>query len=540
MGFIVVRKSSSSALSAHGLAIFVSFAVAFVAYAESAEANYQGAGPSVLQAAKSRPAATGSAPRPAVRAVATSAARPSRRAKVDDVTASSSGSLTVQTSIPVGTTDAATTSANSALPSTTMGALPPGVRGVVAPAPAAAPVAVMPPTNSQDPNLLPMMLQVAGALIKGMPTGETGKNYSADADLRSTVEKANAMNRYVADVGAGVQGVPPTTCTSCLHSTTQDPRFETCRNGNSYFEDVLAGANIPALALVRENQPSASTVTCVAESMRASSGAFNFCSRGHGGYGSRVPRPCVSEKMARTVASAFELTSECLAGYVDPQAERDPEVKASLRRAMFQLINHESGFVTNSVSPTQAGGMGQLVQSAIQHINRDEFGKIQSRIRSSSNPACRQLAKADYRPMQGNLANACERVALQNGNPQLNMMYTMAHMRLIYDQVAGQLDRAGVPANQRAPLLHQLLVWGHNVGSGGLGEILRISLARNGQLLRAGNTSEFLQRMQQDTSRWHAAKGQRDPREPTRFLARTQNDLASIEKRVNGSCGVIK
>lgn len=506
-------------------------------------ANYQGP---QARGPVARPAVAAKVAAPAaVRNAATTTAATARVVRVDDTAAT--GGLSVQNSIPV---DPAASTNTAGVPSSNAAtaAIPTGARGLSQSVPvSAAPAAVLPPPNTEDPNLLPMMLQMAGALLKGMPSESTGKNHDADAEMRATAQRADALNSYVGGVTSGapvqgiaVQGVPPATCTSCLQGTTQDPRFERCSNGNGYLEDVLAGGNLNGLQALQDTSPSNSTVTCVAERMRTAGGRFNYCSRGHGGYGQRVGRPCASERMVRAVASAFELTSECLAGYVDPATEQNPEAKASLRRALFQLINHESGFVPNSVSSTEAGGMGQLTRGAIQHINREEFGKIQARIRSGANPACRQLAKTEYRPMEGSTANGCERLALQNGNPQLNLMYSMAHMRLIYDQVAGQLERAGIPENTRTPLLHQLLVWGHNVGSGGMGEILRLSLARHGGLLRAGQIGPFLQAMQQDTAQWHRAKGERDPGEPTRFLAKTQNDLASLERRVNGSCGVIK
>lgn len=504
-------------------------------------ANYQGTqarGP-VATRTQAPARTTSAALAPSVATANAGHIRPaSKRAlRVDDPGVT--GGLSVQPSIAVDGVPSSTVTTPSGTATTT--SLPSGVRGLSASVPTGSPVVMPPPApNTQDPNLLPMMLQVAGALIKGMPSDSTGKNHDTNAELRATAERAGALNARVNQVTSGVQGVPPATCTSCLTSTTQDPRFERCSNQNGYFEDVLAGGNLPAMQALKDATPSNATVTCMAERMRTSGGRFNYCSQGSGGYGQRVNRPCASERMVRAVASAFELTSECLAGYVDPGTENNAEAKASLRRALFQLINHESGFVPNSVSSTEAGGMGQLTQGAIQHINREEFGTIQARIKSSSNPACQQLAKSEYRPMQGSTANGCERLALQNGNPQLNLMYSMAHMKLIYDQVAGQLDRAGVSGAARTTLLHQLLVWGHNVGSGGMGEILRISLSRHGASLRAGNVGAFLQAMQQDTASWHRAKGQRDPAEPTRFLAKTQNDLASLERRVNGSCGVIK
>lgn len=498
------------------------------AVTSTASANYPGAAPSTSKiSTEGNVANTG--PRSKVLRTDTPGATPE--------------SLSVQGSSVVG-------SQSQSLPGNLPSAsayLPSGGRALVSAPQPVAPTTpmMMPPQASQDPNLLPMALQMAGAMLKGDMFGgknsKPGKGYDRNTDLRSTIERADGLNAYVNNVTAGVQGVPPVTCTSCLTGTKTDPRFETCNSKNSYFEDMIAGNSLPGQQLLKDHAPASSTMTCIAERMRLSNtGRYQYCSQGSGRYGQKVSKPCASERMVRSVASAYELTSECLAGYIDPKAEADPEAKASIRRAMFQLINHESSWVQNAVSHTEAGGFGQLTQSAIQHINRDEFGKIQGRIKSSSNPACQQLAKMNYKPMQGNLGNSCERIALQNGNPQLNMFYTMAHMRLVREQIEGQIDRLGLAANVRTQVIDQVTVWGHNVGSGGTGEILRLALSRNGNLLKSGQVGQFLQAMQSDTSNWHAKKGGRNPTEPTRFLAATQNDLATIEKRVNGKCGVVK
>lgn len=411
---------------------------------------------------------------------------------------------------------------------------------VVAPT---APILQMP---NQDPNMMPQLLGVVGQALsawgsQGKDKKSSGTSYDKDADLRATIEKAEAMNGYVNSVTSGAQGVPPMTCVICGTATAQNPKYERCNNRNGYFEDYLNAPKSPGVRLLKSHTPAEATMTCIAETQRSfSTNRYHYCTQGGGGYGQNVARPCASENMVKTVASAYELTAGCLAGYIDPGADSNPEAKASIGRAMFQLMNHESGWNLNAVSGTSAGGMGQLTQSAIQHINREEFGKIQARIQGSSDKSCKQLAQTNYQPMQGGLSNACERVSMANGNPQLNMMYTMAHMKLVRDQVEGHIERMGLAPGVRTQLIDQMMVWGHNVGSGGMGQILAAGLRRHGADLRSENVGGFLQKLRQDTYQWHQVKGGRAPGEPTNFLSATQYRLGQLEKRLNGKCGILK
>lgn len=407
---------------------------------------------------------------------------------------------------------------------------------------AVAPVAYVPQPAPQQNNMMPMIASMAGQALQMMGGGGSGSSKQSGNGQMIRGRGDAGTNSYASDNGGAfsgpTEGATPPSCVSCSKPTSQDPRFQSCSNSNGYYEDILERASDPGLALLKSHTPAQSTMTCIARGMQTVSTQYRYCADATSRYGQKVDRPCASERMVRAVSSAYELTSECLAAYIDPRAESSAEAKASIRRAAFQLMNHESSWSLNAVSQTGAGGMGQMVQGAIQDVNRNEWSAIMNQVRGSSNPSCQTLAKMSYIPMSGSLSASCERISPKNGNPQLNMMYTFGHMKLVRERVEGMIDALNLPSSVRTQLIDQITVWGHNVGSGGIAEALRISLRRHGQTLQSGNVQGFLKEMQGDVYQWHVAKTSRDPREPTRFLAKTQQDLARVEAGAGGNCGV--
>lgn len=423
---------------------------------------------------------------------------------------------------------------------------------------------MMPQPQQMDPNLIPMLAQLASQAImmatqqnKRPSADYVSEEYTSDSsgaydsgaqyDQEGAVvaqferlEQINSNNTAPAELGGGSIGVPPPACTTCLAPTQQDARFQTCKESNGFFEDFLARAGNPGLASLANYTPKPSTVSCIAQNIpMVRTSNYRYCESGSGTYGEKVERPCASEKMVKALSSAFELTTECLAGYMDPRAETDPEAKASMRRAFFQLISHESGWSMNAVSHTGAGGLGQMTQGAIEDVNTRELPDIMARVKGSPNPACQALAKTNYPVLDGGRDNACERVTMSNGNPQLNLMYTLGHLKMVRSAIEGQIDALNLAPNIRAQLIDQVMIWGHNVGSGGIAPILRITISKQTALLRSGNVGEFLVKMKDDVRSWHAANSRRNATEPTQFLAQTQDRLKTLETSVNGKCGVV-
>lgn len=383
--------------------------------------------------------------------------------------------------------------------------------------------------------------------FSGIPAAQTDfGNYGyEELDLaKDTMKRIGEIQTAVKNTGVPAEytnapALPG--CTECSRAANTNPRFEQCQASNGYFEDFLASTNNPKIKVLQDHEPAASTVACVAESIRETSGdRYVYCPQGNRPYLGSVTKPCASEKLVKTVASAFEMTTECLADYVDAGLGNSQEQKEDFRRSMYQLINHESRFVVNGKSHTGAGGLGQLVGGLISDVNRREFSQMQNHIKGSKNSACQKLAQDNYEPMNGGRPEVagCDRMALEKG-PQLNLMYTLAHMKMIRDQIRGTLESTGIEEPAKSQLMNQVAVWGHNVGSGGIAQSFQLAVRRNGHLLKGSNANvnEFLRLMLQDVNAWHRQNSRRDPKEPSYFLYKTHSDLARIEKRTNGKCG---
>lgn len=519
----------------------------------SSFANYRGVSSAVPGKAAPNALTTS---RPVGRSTAT-VPTPARtmKLKANDQASTQHQALNVQASEPV-MNPAAGNQFTSAGGSSYTGAAGKAVAQFAPPLPAV-PGFVMPPT-SQDPNMLPTVLQMAGQILPklfggadddtsadeddddGDLTGNdsTGTTYDQDSDMRSLIETTGKIQGRVDDMGGPPSHSAP--CVLCSTETSQNPLFETCTQRNGYFEDLLEAANNPRLALLKEHTPKDSTVSCIAQTMRnVSTPRYHECPSGVGRYGPRVKRPCASERYVRAVASAYEMTSDCFSGYLDSRADSDPDAKASIRRALFQLVNHESGWVTNAVSGTEAGGMGQFTSGAIASVNTMHFQQMQDYMRrNTGNASCQTLAKGNYERMPK--APGCARLSLENGNPQLGLMYTMAHMKMVRDAVETTVDGLNLSSSVRSQLIDQLMIWGHNVGTG-ISQMFRTAARRHGAMLRAGNVDGFLDTMKGDVRAWHRTKaGKGRVSEATNFLAHTQARMDNLEKRMNGSCGVLR
>lgn len=459
--------------------------------------------------------------------------------------------LPAPTSAPTGIINSPNTSLK-ALPST----------GSAAPNAIPAPVIIgaTPIAMTANPNMglgiqavLPYLMQLFAGQgtstnpFAQIPVAQTDyNNYGyEEVDLaKDTMKRISEIQTTVKNTGIPAEYTDAPTlpgCTECSRTASINPRFEQCSDKNGYFEDFLASTNNPKIKVLQDHQPASSTIACVAESIReTTSDKYVYCPQGNRPYLGSVSKPCASEKLVKTVASAFELTTECLADYVDPSINQSKSQKEDFRRSMYQLINHESRFVVNGKSHTGAGGLGQLVGGLITDVNRREFSNIQNYIKSSPNSACQKLAQDNYEPMNGGRPEVagCDRMTLEKG-PQLNLMYTLAHMKIIRDQIRGTVESTGIEEPAKSHLMNQVAVWGHNVGSGGIAQSFQLAVRRNGHLLKGSqaNVDEFLRLMFQDVSAWHRQNSRRDPKEPSYFLYKTHADLARIEKRTNGKCG---
>ena len=122
---------------------------------------------------------------------------------------------------------------------------------------------------------------------------------------------------------------------------------------------------------------------------------------------------------------------------------------------------------------------GQLTSSAIEDINSKQLGKIRRHLENeSADSKCATLSQeilTGKTPMKAQASLSCERISIENGNPLLNMIYTMAYFKqsrsMIQNRILNDSRFKSVLAlsqNDLELLDSELGVWSHNAGAGGI------------------------------------------------------------------------
>lgn len=293
-------------------------------------------------------------------------------------------------------------------------------------------------------------------------------------------------------------------CNDCkIHSALPPQWHETCKKGlNDYLEkripsvnDLLEIANTspnlqkndPNMALPKKDEDFRECVylsmTKFADAPDVKYGACNDKNSGlkgpsriqthylSGGKKKRPNiRPCASEKNVDSVATAFEVASECM---------------GINKKEIFALINHESGFNSNAVSSTGCAGIGQLcgAASAIADINQKSFKDMYNELRNGT-PKCQALANRIQEQMAHNPAASCERIAKTNSanqwvhDPTRNIFYSLLYYRNNKTSAAAELNKISNFKNIKGPLKNDILTaitfLQHNGGPGKVLETAKV------------------------------------------------------------------
>lgn len=337
------------------------------------------------------------------------------------------------------------------------------------------------------------------------------------------------------------------TCQGDCSETPANPRFETCNEKNSYFEEQITSSELKSLSDGATNVP---ILNCVAESMTTidvSKFRFVSCPRAGTGYGVIVDRPCASQRMSQLMANSFDAVTDCLASYVDAKAATDASTRRNIRQSLFQLANHKSAWFINSIDNQSAGGVGHLVAPIIANVNGNEnasgseWERMQAHITSSKLASCQRIAKLKLEPLSNEpvQSHGCDRIALDRGNPVLNMIYMVGQAKSLRDHLAPALNQ--VPSPTRERLLDHLMIWGYTAGAAGVGESLKIALKKGGTSIMKANASgteieRFLEEMKTPLAAWQKKNRIPGAKAKTEFLTASKQTLANIETRTNGKC----
>jgi hypothetical protein len=382
----------------------------------------------------------------------------------------------------------------------------------------------------------------------------TENHHVATAPVRDNADETSVFNRlinvvtsYNSEIGKAMD--PSPVCKDCANLLKNN---EQCTSGNSYLQEQLSDLkDNPVMSKVLAMPDSEDTIRteCIQIGMEVfpAGRSYRTCRPGQRDARSFSPvgKPCVSADYVNVTAKSFNAVAECLSGYVNGSDKRLNRDLTTM--AIYQMINVESGFHVNAVSPTGAGGPGQFTQPAIQTVNQN-MSALVSYLSKSSNPICNDaLVKALRPPMSDSPSHSCERISLQDNNPLRNLIYIYAYQAVMHRGIEGLFSGPAyapivdqLSADNRERLISGLATWSHNTGLGGMQVPLRALLwnyVRSGKVLKnRGDIGHFLDQLQQNMLT-HPHPANNSPgrrRETYNYYSAIFSRAETIGKHLNG------
>lgn len=399
--------------------------------------------------------------------------------------------------------------------------------------------------------------RVATALVTGKPgqlieavQGADSTSPAQEQQIRSIVDAEAALKTAVENINQynssaqTVMAVPaPATCTEC---TVRIESYATCNNQNNYLEDdiarLLSGSSISAA--IDGSQKEIIRKACVQRSLDTYPNlrnAFKSCGPNDSTPRNQAAKACVSKNYVDLTANSFNAVAECLGDYVSG----NPDTKKEAALAVFSLATLESGLHTNAMSPTGAGGIGQLTQPAIADVN-SRLKVIRDHLAKSNNPLCnRVLQDVMKTPMKEGRSQSCDRVGLSKDNPLKNMIYTFAYQgsqrkyleeTALKSRIFSGVISSELSASERERLGSSIAIWSHNTGPGGmkvpLTALMTEYLQARKSIKTAADVDTFLRDLQLALVKYpHSANRARARLlETSTFFGKIQERVARITK----------
>lgn len=342
-------------------------------------------------------------------------------------------------------------------------------------------------------------------------------------------------------------------CSEC-EEQIRNMRYMQCSRQNDYLEGELSTAamNKGLLGdLIRAPIRPDSVIKpiCIQMGMNSkfgvSSKTFRQCTET--GTLRQAFRPCISENYFKLINNSFEAVSTCMKQFISPGASEEAQ-KLDVR-AVYALVNVESGFHVNAMSGTGAGGIGQFTASAIQDVNSNELDDVRITLEGSKNPLCSRLSMElldSMEPIRPGKSQSCDRISLKNGNPMKNMIYTYAYLKGIKKDMDNVIfnhknykNKFRMSDYDLNKIKRALMVWSHNTGPAGTWTPAKALLNTFYRGKTVTNADQFIQQMQQYMQKFPAGanKSSARRRETSHYFPSITKTLNDIEKSVGGgSC----
>lgn len=363
------------------------------------------------------------------------------------------------------------------------------------------------------------------------------------------IEKTNGFQNLF----GWIDSTSDETCTTCVEQI-RNMRYMQCNAQNRYLEDEISSLSKRSGVLgdvirapVRPN--SIIKPACVQMGMNikfgASSKTFRECSP-NGALRSAF-RPCISENYFKLVNNSFDLVSSCMKDFIAPGASEKTQ-KLDVR-AVYALINVESGFHVNAMSGTGAGGIGQFTAPAIQDVNTNELHDVRVALEGHPNPQCGRMSMEfldSMNPIRPGKAQSCDRISLKNGNPIKNMIYTYAYlkgvkkdMNTIIFENRNYKNKFRMSEYDLNKIKRALMVWSHNTGPAGTWTPAKTLLNTFYRGRVVTDADQFINQLQQYMQKFPASANKSSARrkETSHYFPAITKTLNEIEKSVGGgSC----
>lgn len=361
------------------------------------------------------------------------------------------------------------------------------------------------------------------------------------------IEKSKLINPFMSTWNAALE----VSCKTCTVST-ESLRYKTCNEQNSYLEKSLIESRDKDSLLAEMLKAPIITKSiikpaCLRASMEArfgeSSKVFRQCSID--GKMSRAFRPCISENYFKLINNSFELVSSCMMKQISQGSSADSQ-RLDVR-AIYALINVESGFHVNAMSGTGAGGIGQFTGPAIKDVNKNELDAVRHEL--ESNPQCARLSHEmlnQLEPIRPGSTLSCDRISLENGNPIKNMIYTYAYLKGVrrsFDKVifnnANYNKKFQLSSSELDKIKRALMVWSHNTGPAGTWTPVKVLLNTIYRNKTVTSADQFISELQQYMHKFPASANTSEARrkETSHYFPAITETLNKIETNIGGgSC----
>ncbi|GIL16396.1 MAG: hypothetical protein BroJett040_01470 [Oligoflexia bacterium] len=277
--------------------------------------------------------------------------------------------------------------------------------------------------------------------------------------------------------------IPSTPCDQCnigiegldisARTNPTEPTATACNASNSYIEKDIK--NLPEDSLMKKllkAEPSGGLqiedrvqISCIHTSMKSVGGdSYPICEDGISKR--NRTKPCLSSDYLRLNARSFSFVSNCLM--------QNNYISKDELEIIYNMVNVESGFISNAVSETRAGGTGQLTKNAIADANRNDGEEIKRAFQNIPyDSPCSQLESDILKNKMPPNGGTCSRVSLDQGHPLKNLVYTFIAYRRNKDMLQGFIKRnksyfSRLSLEDQARLTNLLAAWSHNAGIGGI------------------------------------------------------------------------